>query len=153
LAATEAADIVLVPFWADVDSYEGVTRTALLVRRLGKTAYMFSFEGKDHNLLDTPADREQLKYWAVHFDEWFDYWLEGAPRPAWFDGAIERVLSGAGALTTARNARELDQRVAELVGAVVPAVGQHRPDHQGHRPGVVPVQRPLLPLLAYLRRV
>jgi chromosome partitioning protein len=39
LAATEAADIVLVPFWADVDSYEGVTRTALLVRRLGKTAF------------------------------------------------------------------------------------------------------------------
>ena len=43
--------------------------------------------------------------------------LGGGARPAWFDGAIERVLSGAGALTTARNARELDQRVAELVGA------------------------------------
>ena len=56
------------------------------MRRLGKPAYMFSFEGKDHNLRDTPADREQLKYWAVHFDEWFDYWLQGAARPAWFDG-------------------------------------------------------------------
>ena len=43
--------------------------------------------------------------------------LGGGARPAWFDGAIERVLSGAGALTTARHARELDQRVAELVGA------------------------------------
>jgi chromosome partitioning protein len=37
-AAVEAADIVLIPFWADVDSFEGVTRTALLSRRLGKRA-------------------------------------------------------------------------------------------------------------------
>src|ERR1700735_2032846 len=37
LAASEVADIVLIPFWADVDSFEGVTRTALLSRRLGKT--------------------------------------------------------------------------------------------------------------------
>src|SRR5471032_2709918 len=56
------------------------------MRRLGKPAYMFSFEGKDHNLRDTPADREQLKYWAVRFDEWFDYWLKGAARPVWFNG-------------------------------------------------------------------
>jgi hypothetical protein len=50
--------------------------------------------------------------------------LGGGARPAWFDGAIERVLSGAGALTTARNARELDQRVAELVGAELSAALQ-----------------------------
>lgn len=56
------------------------------MRRLNKPAYMFTFNGKDHNLRDTPADREQLKFWAVHFDEWFDYWLKGAPRPSWFDG-------------------------------------------------------------------
>ena len=43
--------------------------------------------------------------------------LGGGTRPAWFDNAIERVLAGSGALTTARDARELDQRVAELVGA------------------------------------
>jgi dipeptidyl aminopeptidase/acylaminoacyl peptidase len=56
------------------------------MRRLGKIAYLFSFNGKDHNLRDTPADRDDLKYWAVVFDQWFDYWLQGAPRPAWFDG-------------------------------------------------------------------
>jgi hypothetical protein len=22
----------------------------------------------------------------VHLDEWFDYWLKGAPRPAWMNG-------------------------------------------------------------------
>jgi hypothetical protein len=38
-------------------------------------------------------------------------------RPEWFDGGVERVLAGAGALTAARNGCELDQWVAELVGA------------------------------------
>jgi chromosome partitioning protein len=37
-AAVDAADLVLIPFWADVDSFEGVTRTATLCRRLGKPA-------------------------------------------------------------------------------------------------------------------
>ena len=48
----------------------------------------------------------------------------GGARPAWFDNAIERVLAGSGALTTARDARELDQRVAELVGAALYAALQ-----------------------------
>ena len=52
------------------------------MRRLGKPAYMFSFDGEDHNL----RGREQQKFWTVHLDEWFDHYLKGAPRPAWFDG-------------------------------------------------------------------
>jgi chromosome partitioning protein len=39
MAAVEAADFVLIPFWNDQDAYEGVTKTAALTRRLGKTAY------------------------------------------------------------------------------------------------------------------
>jgi chromosome partitioning protein len=38
-AAVEAADLVLIPFWNDQDSYDGVTITAGLARRLGKKAY------------------------------------------------------------------------------------------------------------------
>jgi hypothetical protein len=45
-------------------------------------------------------------------------------RPAWFDGAIDRVLAGASELTAARTACELDQRVAELVGAQLHATLQ-----------------------------
>jgi dipeptidyl aminopeptidase/acylaminoacyl peptidase len=52
------------------------------MRRLGKVAYMFSFDGEDHNLVA----RDNQKYWTVDLDEWFDYWLKGAPRPAWMDG-------------------------------------------------------------------
>jgi len=52
------------------------------MRRLGKEAYLFSFDGEEHNL----KGREQQKYWTVHLDEWFDYWLKGAPRPEWMNG-------------------------------------------------------------------
>lgn len=39
MAAVEAADVVLIPFWNDQDSYDGVATTAALARRLGKEAY------------------------------------------------------------------------------------------------------------------
>ena len=37
-AAVESADLVLIPFWNDQDAYEGVAKTSVLVRRLGKSA-------------------------------------------------------------------------------------------------------------------
>jgi chromosome partitioning protein len=44
MAAVEAADLVLVPFWNDQDCYDGVTKTTALTRRLGKEAYgIFNF--------------------------------------------------------------------------------------------------------------
>jgi len=64
-----------------VPQFEGIEYITAM-RRLGKEAYLFSFDGEDHNL----KGREQQKYWAVHLDEWFDYWLKSAPRPAWMDG-------------------------------------------------------------------
>jgi len=64
-----------------VPVFQGIEYVTAM-RRLGKVAYLFSFDGEEHNL----RGREAQKYWTVHLDEWFDYWLKGAPRPAWFDG-------------------------------------------------------------------
>ncbi|HEX3550832.1 MAG TPA: prolyl oligopeptidase family serine peptidase [Candidatus Elarobacter sp.] len=64
-----------------VPQYQGIEYITAM-RRLGKEAYLFSFDGEDHNL----RGREQQKYWTVHLDEWFDYWLKGAPRPEWMNG-------------------------------------------------------------------
>jgi hypothetical protein len=64
-----------------VPQFEGIEYITAM-RRLGKEAYLFSFDGEDHNL----RGREQQKYWTVHLDEWFDYWLKGAPRPEWMNG-------------------------------------------------------------------
>lgn len=64
-----------------VPQFQGIEFITAM-RRLGKTAYMFSFDGEEHGIIK----RENQKYWTVHLDEWFDYWLKGAPRPKWFDG-------------------------------------------------------------------
>jgi chromosome partitioning protein len=39
MAAVEAADLVIIPFWNDQDSYDGVKKTASLASRLGKDAF------------------------------------------------------------------------------------------------------------------
>ena len=64
-----------------VPQFQGIEFITAM-RRLGKEAYLFSFDGEDHNL----RGREQQKYWTVHLDEWFDHWLKGAPRPGWMNG-------------------------------------------------------------------
>jgi dienelactone hydrolase len=64
-----------------VPQFQGVEFITAM-RRLGKVAYMFSFDGEQHGI----TKRENQKYWTVHLDEWFDYWLKGAKRPSWFDG-------------------------------------------------------------------
>lgn len=64
-----------------VPQFQGVEFITAM-RRLGKVAYMFSFDGEQHGIVK----RENQKYWTVHLDEWFDYWLKGARRPQWFDG-------------------------------------------------------------------
>ena len=64
-----------------VPQFQGIEYLTAM-RRLGKEAYLFSFDGEDHNL----KGREAQKYWTVHLDEWFDYWLKDAPRPAWMNG-------------------------------------------------------------------
>jgi dipeptidyl aminopeptidase/acylaminoacyl peptidase len=64
-----------------VPQFQGIEYITAM-RRLGKEAYLFAFDGEDHNL----KGREQQKYWTVHLDEWFDHWLRGAPRPAWMNG-------------------------------------------------------------------
>ncbi len=38
-AAVECANLVLIPFWNDQDAYDGVLKTAGLVRRIGKPAF------------------------------------------------------------------------------------------------------------------
>jgi dipeptidyl aminopeptidase/acylaminoacyl peptidase len=54
------------------------------MRRLGKEAYMFTFNGEKHGL----RSRDNMKYWTVHMDEFFDHYLLGKPRPEWMDKGV-----------------------------------------------------------------
>ena len=56
----------------------------IALRRLGKEAYLFNYNGEGHGL----SKRENMKHWTVHLDEFFDHYLLGAPRPAWMDSGV-----------------------------------------------------------------
>jgi dipeptidyl aminopeptidase/acylaminoacyl peptidase len=63
--------------------YQGIEFFVAL-RHLGKEAYMFNFNSEKHGL----RERENMKYWTVHLDEFFDHFLKGAPTPAWMEKGV-----------------------------------------------------------------
>ena len=69
--------------------YQGIEFFTAL-RRLGKEAYMFNFNGEKHGL----RERENQKYWTLHQDEFFDHYLLGRPRPSWMDKPVPYLERG-----------------------------------------------------------
>jgi dienelactone hydrolase len=69
--------------------YQGIEFFSAL-RRLGKEAYMFNFNGEKHGL----RERENQKYWTVHLDEFFDHYLLGKTRPEWMDKGVPYLERG-----------------------------------------------------------
>ena len=45
---------------------------------------MFSYNGEPHGL----RNRDNMKHWTVHMDEFFDHYLLGKPRPEWMDKGV-----------------------------------------------------------------
>ncbi len=60
------------------------------LRRLGKEAYFFNYNGEKHGL----RERENQKHWTVHLDEFFDHFLKGAPRPEWMEKGVPYLERG-----------------------------------------------------------
>jgi dipeptidyl aminopeptidase/acylaminoacyl peptidase len=56
----------------------------LALRRLGKEVYMFTYNGEPHNLRRRPNQKD----FTVRMQEYFDYYLKGAPKPVWMDHGI-----------------------------------------------------------------
>jgi dipeptidyl aminopeptidase/acylaminoacyl peptidase len=69
--------------------YQGIEFNMAL-RRLGKEAYMFSYNGEPHGL----RNRDNMKHWTVHMDEFFDHYLLGKPRPEWMDKGVPYLERG-----------------------------------------------------------
>jgi dipeptidyl aminopeptidase/acylaminoacyl peptidase len=69
--------------------YQGIEFNMAL-RRLGKEAYMFSYNGELHGL----RNRDNMKHWTVHMDEFFDHYLLGKPRPEWMDKGVSFLDRG-----------------------------------------------------------
>jgi len=69
--------------------YQGIEFFSAL-RHLGKEAYMFVYNGEKHGL----RDRENMKHWAVHMDEFFDHYLNGGPKPDWMENGVPYFEKG-----------------------------------------------------------
>jgi len=39
-------------------------------------------------------DRDNMKHWTVHMDEFFDHYLLGKPRPEWMDKGVPFLERG-----------------------------------------------------------
>ncbi|WAC74664.1 prolyl oligopeptidase family serine peptidase [Roseateles sp. SL47] len=69
--------------------YQGIEFFTAL-RRLGKEAYWFNYNGEKHGL----KDRDHMKHYTVHMGEFFDHFLLGAPRPEWMDQPVPYLERG-----------------------------------------------------------
>jgi dienelactone hydrolase len=69
--------------------YQGIEFFTAL-RRLGKEAYWFNYNGEKHGL----RDRDNMKHFTVHMAEFFDHYLLGSPRPAWMDQPVPYLERG-----------------------------------------------------------
>ena len=69
--------------------YQGIEFFSAL-RRLGKEAYMFVYNGELHGL----RNRDNQKHWTVHQDEFFDHYLLGRPAPEWMQKGVPFLERG-----------------------------------------------------------
>ncbi len=66
-----------VPWYQGIEYY-------LALRRLGKEAYMFTYNGEPHGL----RRRADMKDYTVRMQQFFDHFLKGAPTPEWMEKGI-----------------------------------------------------------------
>lgn len=72
-----------VPWYQGIEYY-------LALRRLNKEVYLFSYNGEPHNL----RRRANQKDYTVRLQQFFDYYLKGAPKPDWMEHGIPFLDKG-----------------------------------------------------------
>jgi dipeptidyl aminopeptidase/acylaminoacyl peptidase len=66
-----------VPWYQGIEMY-------LAMRRLGKEAYLFTYNGEPHGL----RKRQNQKDYTMRLQQFFDHFLKGAPEPEWMVNGI-----------------------------------------------------------------
>ncbi len=69
--------------------YQGI-EMFLALRRLGKEAYMFSYNGEPHGI----RHRANQKDFAIRMSDFFDFELKGAKKPDWMEHGIPYLEKG-----------------------------------------------------------
>jgi len=66
--------------------YQGI-ELFLALRRNGKEAYMFNYNGEFHGL----RRRHNQKDWTVRMQQFFDHHLKGAAKPEWMEKGVPYI--------------------------------------------------------------
>ena len=66
-----------VPWYQGIEYY-------LALRRLGKEVYLFVYNGEPHGLRRRPNQKD----YTARLQEYFDYYLKGAAKPAWMERGV-----------------------------------------------------------------
>ncbi|MER3466763.1 MAG: acylaminoacyl-peptidase, partial [Armatimonadota bacterium] len=69
--------------------YQGIELFTAL-RRLGKPAWMFNYNGEDHGL----NKRVNRVDWTIRMQQFFDHYLKGEPAPVWLAQGIPATKKG-----------------------------------------------------------
>ncbi len=72
-----------VPYYQGIELITGM-------RRLGKPAWLLSYNGDEHNLTKRP-NRQDL---SIRMNQFFDYFLKDAPEPEWMKKGLPAVVKG-----------------------------------------------------------
>jgi dipeptidyl aminopeptidase/acylaminoacyl peptidase len=66
--------------------YQGI-EMFLSLRRLGKEAYLFDYNGEAHGLTKRPNQKD----YTVRMQQFFDHFLKGAPAPEWMEKGVPYI--------------------------------------------------------------
>ncbi|HNW55338.1 MAG TPA: prolyl oligopeptidase family serine peptidase, partial [Bacteroidales bacterium] len=72
-----------------VPYYQGIELITAM-RRLGKPAWLLSYNGDEHNLTKRPY-RQDL---SIRMYQFFDHYLKDAPEPSWMKNGLPAVVKG-----------------------------------------------------------
>ena len=72
-----------VPWYQGIELFMGL-------RRLGKPAWLLEYNGEAHNL----RQRRNRKDLSIRLQQFFDYYLQGAPEPAWMRDGVPTAKKG-----------------------------------------------------------
>ena len=72
-----------VPWYQGIELFMGL-------RRLGKPAWLLEYNGEAHNL----RERRNCKDLSIRLQQFFDYYLKGAPQPAWMRDGVPTHKKG-----------------------------------------------------------
>lgn len=72
-----------VPWYQGIEFY-------MALRRLGKEVYFLQYNGEEHNLMQ----RRNMRDLTIRMQQFFDHYLQGAPKPLWMEKGLPATLKG-----------------------------------------------------------